>query len=69
LLSEAVLGRRIILIPDLESGGYTVEVSSLPGCVTEENTVEEAIANTREAIDLYIATRRELGFDIPPEDG
>ncbi len=58
--------RRIVLIPDLEVGGYTVEVPSLPGCVTEGDTVEEALANARDAIDLYIATQRDLGRDIPP---
>lgn len=61
--------RTVILIPDREVGGYTVEVPSLPGCVTEGDTVEEALANAREAIDLYIATRRELGLDVPAEDG
>ncbi len=61
--------RTVILIPDSEVGGYTVEVPSLPGCVTEGDTVEEALANAREAIDLYIETRRDLGLDIPSEDG
>ena len=61
--------RTVILIPDLEVGGYTVEVPSLPGCVTEGDTVEEALANAREAIQLYIETRRDLGLDIPGEDG
>jgi predicted RNase H-like HicB family nuclease len=62
------MGRQVILIPD-ESGGYTAEVPSLPGCISEGNNVEEALANIREAIDLYIETRRALGLDIPPEDG
>jgi predicted RNase H-like HicB family nuclease len=61
--------RTVILIPDLEVGGYTVEVPSLPGCVTEGDTVEEALANAREAIQLYIEARRDLGLDIPDEDG
>ena len=60
--------RNILLIPDTEVGGYTVEVPSLPGCVTEGDTVEEALANAREAIALYIEARRELGLEIPPED-
>jgi hypothetical protein len=34
----------IILHPDAERGGYTVTVPSLPGCITEGDTVEEAIA-------------------------
>lgn len=60
--------RTVILIPDREVGGYPMEVPSLPGCVTEGDTVEEALANAREAIDLYIETRRDLGLTIPPED-
>ena len=60
--------RTVILIPDQEVGGYTVEVPSLPGCVTEGDTVEEALANARDAIDLYITTRRDLGLDVPAED-
>lgn len=60
--------RTVLLFPDKEVGGYTVEVPSLPGCVTEGDTVEEALANAREAIDLYVETRRELGLDVPEED-
>lgn len=61
--------RAVILIPDQEVGGYIVEVPSLPGCVTEGDTVEEALANARDAIDLYITTRRDPGLDVPAEDG
>lgn len=61
--------RTVILIPDTEVGGYTVEVPSLPGCITEGDTVEEALANARDAIQLYIETRRDLGLDVPDEDG
>ena len=44
---------RVILEPS-EEGGYTVVVPSLPGCVSEGNTREEAIKNIREAIELYL---------------
>ncbi len=60
--------RTVILIPDEEVGGYTVEVPSLPGCVTEGDTVEEALANARDAIDVYIAALHDLGRAVPPED-
>lgn len=60
--------RYVILIPDAEAGGYTVEVPSLPGCVTEGDTVEAALAHARAAINLYIETRRDLGLDIPAEE-
>ncbi len=37
-----------------EEGGYTVIVPSLPGCISEGNTREEAIENIKEAIQLYL---------------
>ena len=35
-------------------GGYTVYVPSLPGCISEGDTKEEALANIKEAIELYL---------------
>ena len=35
-------------------GGYTATVPSLPGCISEGNTREEALSNIREAIELYL---------------
>lgn len=37
-----------------EDGGFTVYVPSLPGCISEGDTYEEALANIREAIELYL---------------
>jgi predicted RNase H-like HicB family nuclease len=37
-----------------EEGGYTVYVPSLPGCISEGETEEDALANIREAIALYL---------------
>jgi len=37
-----------------EEGGYTVYVPSLPGCISEGDTIEEAIDNIIEAIELYL---------------
>jgi len=39
-----------------EEGGYTVYVPSLPGCISEGDTREEALENIREAIELYLET-------------
>ena len=44
---------RIILEPSAE-GGYTVYVPSLPGCISEGDNAEDALANIREAIELYL---------------
>ena len=44
---------RIVLEPS-EEGGFTVIVPSLPGCISEGDTKEEALENIREAIELYL---------------
>jgi predicted RNase H-like HicB family nuclease len=44
---------RVVLEPS-DEGGYTVVVPSLPGCVSEGKTKEEALKNIREAIELYL---------------
>ena len=44
----------VVLVPDPEDGGYTVTVPMLPGCVTEGDTVEEALDMARNAIRLYL---------------
>ena len=44
---------KVILEPSSE-GGYTVYVPSLPGCISEGNTLKEALTNIREAIELYL---------------
>jgi len=44
----------IFLEPDPDEGGYTVTVPALPGCVTQGETIEEAIAMAKDAIRLYI---------------
>ena len=44
---------RVILEPS-DEGGYTVYVPSLPGCISEGENVDEALANIQEAIELYL---------------
>ena len=44
---------KIILEPS-DEGGYTVYVPSLPGCISEGDNREEALANIKEAIELYL---------------
>jgi predicted RNase H-like HicB family nuclease len=44
---------KIVLEPSKE-GGYTAYVPSLPGCISEGGTVDEATTNIREAIELYL---------------
>ncbi|OGU69669.1 MAG: antitoxin HicB [Ignavibacteria bacterium RBG_16_36_9] len=37
-----------------EEGGYTIYVPALPGCISEGDTIEEAVDNIIEAIELYL---------------
>jgi predicted RNase H-like HicB family nuclease len=36
-----------------EDGGFTVTVPSLPGCISEGDSKDEALRNIKEAIELY----------------
>jgi predicted RNase H-like HicB family nuclease len=58
---------RVILEPN-ELGGYTVTVPALPGCISEGDTREEALANIKEAIELYIESLQADGEPIPTEE-
>ena len=44
---------KVILEPSYE-GGYTAHAPSLPGCISEGDNRDEALANIREAIELYL---------------
>lgn len=44
----------IVLAPDEEGGGNTITVPSLPGCVTQGQTVEQAMQRARSAIAVYL---------------
>jgi len=44
---------KVVLEPS-EEGGYTVYAPSLPGCISEGDTTDQALANIREAIELYL---------------
>lgn len=57
----------ILLTPDLEDGGYVVTAPMLEGCVTEGDTIEEAIANAREAIQGYVESMIDRDNAAPEE--
>jgi len=48
-----------------EGGGYLVEFPDIPGCMSDGETVEEAIANGREALRDCIDVFKESGRKIP----
>ena len=49
-----------------DEGGYTVYVPSLPGCISEGDSLETARENIREAIELYLEPTTDI---VAPEGG
>ncbi len=60
--------RYTVLLEQEEDGGYVVSVPALPGCVSQGDTRDEALANIREAMELYIEDCRAAGDPVPTED-
>ena len=52
-----------------EGGGYLIEFPDLPGCMSDGETIEEAIANGAEAKRDWIAAMTEAGRPVPPPGG
>jgi len=58
-----------VVVHDAEEGGYWVEVPALPGCFSQGETLDEAVANVRKAIRSHIEALREDGQPVPLERG
>lgn len=58
--------RQVILRPG-EDGYWVVECPSLPGCLSQGRTKEEAIANIKEAIRGYVTALEEDHLPVPEE--
>jgi predicted RNase H-like HicB family nuclease len=58
--------RQVILYPG-ENDFWVAECPSLPGCVSQGDTKENAIRNIREAIEGYVLALEEDGLAVPPE--
>ena len=58
--------RQVVIYP-AESGYWAAECPSLPGCISQGQTKQEAIVNIREAIDGYILALQEDGLPVPEE--
>ena len=52
---------KVVLEPS-DEGGLTVYVPSLPGCISEGETVDQGLANIREAIELYLEPVEDDGI-------
>lgn len=57
-----------VVFEEQPEGGYTVTVPSLPGCISEGDTFEEARVNIADAIKLYLEDLNADGEEIPHPD-
>lgn len=57
-----------IIIHPAEEGGFWVEVPTLPGCFSQGESIEEAMTNIREAIELHIEGLMEEHEPVPIEN-
>lgn len=64
-----MLKYEIILYWSNEDQVFVAEVPELPGCMAHGDTQEAALANTKEAIRLWIDTAREFGDPVPEPKG
>ena len=62
---EITMRYPVVITPDLEDGGFVAECPVIPGCVSEGETVEEVMANIRDAIEGCSAVLKEKGQPIP----
>lgn len=58
--------RRVLLYPG-EDGFFVAEVPSLPGCISQGKTRDEALANVREAISIHEEVMLERGEELPED--
>ncbi len=62
---DKVLKYTAVFEPE-KTGGYSVTIPALPGCISEGDTFEEALANIKEAAELYLEDLTES--EIPKEE-
>ncbi|MBI5244105.1 MAG: type II toxin-antitoxin system HicB family antitoxin [Elusimicrobia bacterium] len=55
---------KVVLEPE-DEGGYSVYAPGLPGCASQGETLDEALANIREAISLYVESLEADGLPLP----
>ena len=59
----------IILYWSDKDSVFVAEVPELPGCMAHGETHESALANAKDAIELWIETAREFGRPVPEPKG
>jgi predicted RNase H-like HicB family nuclease len=57
-----------VLVHPAEEGGFWAEVPELPGCLSQGETIEEALSNTKEAIEAHLVAVMEFDFPVDHND-
>ncbi len=61
--------RYTVVLEQEADGGFVATVPTLPGCVSQGDNRGQALANIREAIELYVEDCRDAGEPVPMEAG
>jgi predicted RNase H-like HicB family nuclease len=59
------MAKYLVYIEQAEEGGYIISCPTLPGCVSQGETIEEALSMIKDAIAGYIASLRKHGEPVP----
>lgn len=65
-MAELTHMRQVLLYPG-EDGYWVAECPSLPGCISQGETRQQATDNVREAIEGYVVALEEDGLPVPEE--
>mgnify|MGYP000170870080 CR=1 FL=1 len=60
-------GYKVVIeaLSEEDGGGFLATVPELPGCMSDGETRQEALANVEDAIDTWIACAQQMGRSIP----
>jgi predicted RNase H-like HicB family nuclease len=60
------MAKYVVYLEPAEEGGYIVSCPDFPGCVTQGESAEEALAMIKDAIEGYIFSLKKHGEAVPP---
>jgi len=67
--SAVIMTRNLFIVLEEErDGGYSASAPALPGCFSQGDTLDEAIKNAKEAIDLYLENEKKIKSNLPKSE-
>lgn len=64
-MNELIYPFNISILSVEEGGGFLIEFPDLPGCISDGDTVDEAIENGKDALFCWIEAAKDYGDEIP----